>query len=99
MFYCFVLFFSELLQVGSFIWTHLTNLEETSSPLKSDIREILENKPLKKDFDVDKRKFSRNIELSAFSELLNVGGSVESNIIFSSGMSHIRSSHYITCIE
>jgi hypothetical protein len=73
----------EVNQVGSFIWTHLTNLQETSSPHKQKIRDILENEVLKKTFDLDKRKFSRNIEMSLFSELLNMGGSVESNIIFS----------------
>jgi hypothetical protein len=73
----------EINQVGSFIWTHLTNLQETSSPLKSQIREITENIELQKQFDVDKRKFSRNIELSSFSDLLNAGANLESNLIWS----------------
>jgi hypothetical protein len=73
----------EINQVGSFIWTHLTNLQETSSPLKSQIRVIIENVELQKQFDVDKRKFSRNIELSSFSDLLNVGANLESNLIWS----------------
>lgn len=73
----------EINQVLSFIWTHLTNLRETASPLKRQIRAILENAELKKEFDMDKRKFSRNIELSTFSELLNVGAAVESNLIWS----------------
>jgi hypothetical protein len=73
----------EVNQVLSFIWTHLTNLRETASPLKRDIRAILENAELQKEFDMDKRKFSRNIEMSTFSELLNVGASVESNLIWS----------------
>ena len=74
----------EVNQVGSFIWTHLTNLMETSSPLKQETREILEQIPLEKKFNLDQRKFSRNIELSGFSTMLNAGASVESNIIFSS---------------
>ena len=73
----------EVNQVGSFVWTHLTNLEETSSPFKQDIRSIIENEFLRKTFDMDKRKFSRNIEWSAFSELINTGASVESNLIWS----------------
>ena len=73
----------EVNQVGSFIWTHLTNLQETSNPHKQEIRSALENEQLKKKFDLDMRKFSRNIEMSLFSELLNMGGSMESNIIFS----------------
>ena len=74
----------EVNQVGSFIWTHLTNLMETSSPLKQETREILEQIPLEKKFNLDQRKFSRNIELSGFSTMLNAGAAVESNIIFSS---------------
>jgi len=73
----------EINQVGSFIWTHLTNIQETASPAKTSIRKILENMQLQKQFDLDKRKFSRNIEFSTFSELLNVGASVESNLIWS----------------
>ncbi|CAH1772638.1 unnamed protein product [Owenia fusiformis] len=70
-------------QVGSFVWTHLTNLMETSAPYKQDIRSIVEDELLKKCFDMDKRKFSRNIELSLFSEMLNTGANLESNIIWS----------------
>jgi len=74
----------EINQVGSFIWTHLTNLQETASPAKMSVRAILENIQLRKQFDLDKRKFSRNIEFSTFSELLNIGASLESNLIWSS---------------
>lgn len=74
----------EVNQVGSFIWSHLTNLMESSSPLKQDIRSILENEYLKKEFDMDKRKFSRNYEGSFFLEKINTGASVESNLIWSS---------------
>jgi len=73
----------EINQVGSFIWTHLTNLQQTASPAKASIRAILENVQLQKQFDLDKRKFSRNVEFSTFSELLNIGASVESNLIWS----------------
>ena len=34
-------------QVGSFVWTHMTNLLETSSPLKQSISDIIENVDLK----------------------------------------------------
>jgi len=73
----------EVNQVGSFIWTHLTNLMETANPHKRDVRRILENVDLQKKFDLDKRKFSRNIEWSAFSNLINVGATAESNLIWS----------------
>lgn len=73
----------EVNQVGSFVWTHLTNLMETSSPHKQEVAAILADEQLKKEFDMDKRKFSRNIEWSLFSHLLNSGAAVDSNIIFS----------------
>ena len=73
----------EVNQVGSFVWTHLTNLMETSDPLKQDVRKILEHQSLKKQFDLDKRKFSRNLEGSVFFDSINMGAKVESNLIWS----------------
>jgi len=73
----------EINQVGSFVWTHLTNLVETSSPLKQDIRRILEDVELQKTFNLDQRKYSRNVEWSTFSEQTNTGVTVDSNLIWS----------------
>lgn len=70
--------------MGSFVWTHLTNLQETSSRSKQDFRRMLSSDFLRNKFNTDVRKFSRNFEASTFSEQLNVGASVESNVIFSS---------------
>lgn len=84
----------EVNQVGSFVWSHLTNLAESANPLKSDIQEILTDPHLLKEFDVDKRKFSRNIELSTFNEMLNLGASVESNLIWSTGSYIPRSASF-----
>ena len=74
----------EVNQVGSFIWTHLTNLMETSDVHKQNLRMILKDTTLRKAFDMDKRKFSRNIEKSVFFESINTGAKVESNLIWSS---------------
>ncbi|PAA48541.1 hypothetical protein BOX15_Mlig027085g3 [Macrostomum lignano] len=70
-------------QFASFMWTHLTNLLETSDPHKQDIRLIVEDVKLKKQYDLDKLKFSRNVEKSFFSNYLNAGAKVESNLIWS----------------
>lgn len=75
----------EVNQVGSFVWSHLTNLMETSDPLKQDIRSILEDEVLRKEFNLDQRKYSRNYEGSFFLDRLNTGAKVESNLIWSSG--------------
>ncbi|XP_067679783.1 uncharacterized protein [Haliotis asinina] len=73
----------EASQVGSFVWSHLTNLMETSSPLKQTIRRILEDKVLKREFDMDTFSHSRNYEGSLFLEKFNTGAMVDSNLIFS----------------
>lgn len=68
--------------VGSFVWTHLTNLQETSSRWKQSLRLLTENYFLRNKFNTDIRKYSRNYEISSFFDSINMGGSVESNVIF-----------------
>lgn len=70
-------------QVGSFVWSHLTNLMETASPQKQTIRRILEDKTLQREFDLETLKYSRNYEGSLFLEKFNTGAMVDSNLIFS----------------
>ncbi|XP_071116773.1 uncharacterized protein [Haliotis cracherodii] len=70
-------------QVGAFVWSHLTNLMETSSPQKQTIRRILEDKTLGRNFDLSTLKYSRNYEGSLFLEKFNTGAMLESNVIFS----------------
>jgi hypothetical protein len=70
-------------QVGSFVWTHLTNLMETSDPHKQRIRRILDSTTLKKTFDLDKRKYSRNFEGAMFFDSINTGAKIEGNLIWS----------------
>lgn len=72
-----------LTPVGSFVWTHLTNLQETSDPTKASIRELVGSKFLKNKFNTDARKFSRNFEGSTFWNKYNIGAQAESNVIFS----------------
>ena len=74
----------EVNQVGSYVWSHLTNLMETSDPHKQSIRAILEDSTLNSEFDKDKRKFSRNYEGSMFIEKINTGAAVEADLIWSS---------------
>ena len=71
-------------QVGSFVWTHLTNLQESSSPSKQAVRQLLSTEFLRNKFNTDARKFSRNLEVSSYWPDVNVGGTVESNVVFSS---------------
>ncbi|CAI9743208.1 apolipophorins-like [Octopus vulgaris] len=71
-------------QVGSYIWSHLNNLAETTGPYLQEIHTILEDVVLKKEFDLDDRKFSHYYEKSLYSTTLDVGAKLDSNVIFSS---------------
>lgn len=59
------------------------NLRESSSPYKETVRSMLESEDLPKKFDLDKRKFSRNYEWSHYSQDSNMGGMLDSNLIWS----------------
>ena len=71
-------------QVGSFVWTHLTNLQESAAPGKEWARVLLGEELLANKFNTEKLRFSRNYESSFFTNELNLGAAVESNVIFSS---------------
>ena len=59
--------------VGSFVWTHLENLKETSMPSRAHLQGLISNEAIASKFTADVRKFSRNIEISGFYDQLNVG--------------------------
>lgn len=67
----------------SFVWTHLTNLKETSSQWRREIFHILQEYKLPENITTDARFYSRNYENSVFNENLDVGATLDSNVIFS----------------
>ncbi|XP_067004188.2 uncharacterized protein [Anabrus simplex] len=77
-----VLYKEEVNQVASFVWTHLTNMQETSSRWKQGIKALISNNFLKNKFNTDVRKFSRNYEASTYFDSINAGAAIESNVIF-----------------
>ncbi|XP_041357850.1 apolipophorins-like [Gigantopelta aegis] len=70
-------------QVGSFVWSHITNLMESSSPHKQNLKTILKDENLLKEFDLEKMKYSRNYEGSVFIDKFNIGALADSNLIWS----------------
>ncbi|GBM04804.1 Vitellogenin [Araneus ventricosus] len=77
-------------QVSGYVYTFMRNLNKTSSPEKQKIRKLyekLEIRPPK----VNYWENSKNIEVSGFSESLNIGGGIETDIIHSSGSKIPRS--------
>ncbi|MBN3298501.1 YP015 protein, partial [Amia calva] len=45
-------------QVGAFVWSHLTQIQETQDPLKQALRESLPDDIIDKDFEVESWKYS-----------------------------------------
>lgn len=70
--------------VGSFVWTHLTNLQESSTRWKQTLKNLIENEFLRNKFSTDMRKYSRNYEFSTYSDSFHAGGTLESNVVFTS---------------
>ena len=71
-------------QVGTFVWTHLSNLQESASHEKQWIRELIGEEKLANKFNATALKFSRNLESSFYMEEIGFGSTMDSNIIFSS---------------
>lgn len=74
--------YEKVNQVGSYVWSHLTNLGKTSSPLKVQMQALLADNKMDEKFNLDFRKFSKNYEYSLFFEEYNFGVTGESNVIF-----------------
>lgn len=73
----------EVNQVGTFVWSHLTNLYNSASPTNIEIQSLLTDRDLGDKFNSDIRKFSRSYDGSFFSEEYNVGANYQGNLIFS----------------
>lgn len=69
--------------MGTFVWSHLTNIYGSSSPTKIEIQSLLTDRDFSNKFNNDIRKFSRNYDGSFFSEENNIGANYQTNLIFS----------------
>jgi len=69
-------------QVGSFIWSHLTNLAKSSSPVNVALQGLLMDTDLGTKYNMDLRQLSRNYERTLFFDEYNFGSSADGNVIF-----------------
>ncbi|EDW76449.2 uncharacterized protein Dwil_GK14654 [Drosophila willistoni] len=72
----------EINQVGSYVWSHLSNLARSNSPVRIEAQGLLLNDELSEKFKLDIRKFSRNYEHSLFFDEYNFGTTTDANLIF-----------------
>jgi len=73
-------------QVGSFVWSHVTNAMESTEPvygrpMADMIKKALSGKELR-EFNLNRLRFSRAIEASYYNDLLGAGGSVQGHLIY-----------------
>merc|ERR1711970_731177 len=69
-------------QGQGFIFSHLQNLQETNWPLKQMLREKLASKTIPFVYMKNILKYSRNFEVSINAPIVELGASVESNIVY-----------------
>ncbi|XP_066981093.1 uncharacterized protein [Macrobrachium rosenbergii] len=74
----------EVNQVGSYIWTHIQNLvgQPSSSYYNRELSRLAAHHSLQAKFSTNAFRTSRNYRYARFNEIMNIGGSAESNIIF-----------------
>lgn len=78
----YVLKTEQVNQVGSFVWSHLTNIAKSASPVRVAAQGLLIDGELSNKYKLDIRKFSRNFEYSLFFDEYNFGATTDMNIIF-----------------
>merc|ERR1719193_1793080 len=76
----------RVLQVGSFVISYMENARRADNPTKKDIITVLrmfDETKIKRDWNLERMKYSRAYEASYFSSYLNAGVDAESHVIFS----------------
>ncbi|OCT64040.1 hypothetical protein XELAEV_18045141mg [Xenopus laevis] len=68
------------MQVGSFVWSHLSQLLESDDPLKQDLADSLPDDILSKDFEGEFWKYSSYSDATVLSE--SAGANMEASMIF-----------------
>ncbi|XP_042654834.1 uncharacterized protein LOC116959373 [Tyto alba] len=68
-------------QVGSFVWSHLSQLLETDDPLKEHLRDSIPDEILSRDFDQESWKYSSYSDATFHSA--GAGANMEASVVFS----------------
>ncbi|XP_018494601.2 apolipophorins [Galendromus occidentalis] len=73
----------KVVQVGSFVYSHLRVIHESECPLKAELKRLISTFPVSAKFSQDPSKFSQNYEYSKFYDSVNIGGVADASIVFS----------------
>ncbi|XP_039263293.2 uncharacterized protein LOC120339267 [Styela clava] len=77
-----ILEIEQNMQVGSYIWSHLTQVQDSQDPLKHILQAALVGHTFK-EFSLDPRKYSKYYEGSMFSEKFNSGATADASLVWS----------------
>ncbi|OQR71154.1 hypothetical protein BIW11_11172 [Tropilaelaps mercedesae] len=73
----------KTLQVGSFVYSHMKNVQESQCPLKAALKQLIAAFPISSKFSKDPTMFSQHYEFSKFYDAANVGAAADVSLVFS----------------
>lgn len=86
-------------QVGSFVYSHIRNLAREPSPFQREYRVIANDLALKKRFELDFRKFSRNVHYRMFFDPLDTGFELDGDVVYTPDSYYPRSARVATSFD
>ncbi|GFS05085.1 apolipophorin long isoform [Elysia marginata] len=86
-------------QVGAYVYSHMTNLKQTSDPHKQMVSRALDNLVIPTKYMSNPIKASTNLEVSALINKINTGFVAESNLVWSNNAQVPRSASANLTVE
>ncbi|XP_037556374.1 apolipophorins-like [Dermacentor silvarum] len=86
-------------QVGSFVYSHIRNLAREPSAYQREYRVIANDLSLRNRFELDFRKFSRNVHYRMFFDPLDTGFELDGDVIYTPDSYYPRSARVATSFD
>ncbi|KAH9366847.1 hypothetical protein HPB48_018454 [Haemaphysalis longicornis] len=86
-------------QVGSFVYSHIRNLAREPSPFQREYRVIANDLALRNRFELDFRKFSRNVHYRMFFDPLDTGFELDGDVVYTPDSYYPRSARVATSFD
>ncbi|XP_037526583.1 uncharacterized protein LOC119404030 [Rhipicephalus sanguineus] len=86
-------------QVGSFVYSHIRNLAREPTAYQAEYRVIANDLSLRKRFQLDFRKFSRNVHYRMFFDPLDTGFELDGDVVYTPDSYYPRSARVSTSFD
>ncbi|XP_075529423.1 uncharacterized protein LOC142560897 [Dermacentor variabilis] len=86
-------------QVGSFVYSHVRNMAREPSAYQREYRAIANDLSLRNRFELDFRKFSRNVHYRMFFDPLDTGFELDGDVIYTPDSYYPRSARVATSFD